>query len=43
MISVWGKFYPTTNNYKEMDALHALYPTTAKDHTKDWLNREYSF
>jgi alpha-D-xyloside xylohydrolase len=43
MISVWGKFYPTTNNYKEMDALHALYPTTARDHTKDWLNREYSF
>jgi len=43
MISVWGKFYPTTSNYKEMDALHALYPTTAKDHVKDWLNREYSF
>jgi alpha-D-xyloside xylohydrolase len=43
MISVWGKFYPTTNNYKEMDALHALYPTTANDHVKDWLNREYSF
>ena len=43
MISVWGKFYPTTNNYKEMEALHALYPTTAKDHVKDWLNREYSF
>lgn len=43
MISVWGKFYPTTNNFKEMDAIHALYPTTAKDHVKDWLNREYSF
>jgi alpha-D-xyloside xylohydrolase len=43
MISVWGKFYPTTNNYKEMDAIHALYPTTANDRTKDWLNREYSF
>ena len=43
MISVWGKFYPTTNNYKEMDAIHALYPTTARDHVKDWLNREYSF
>jgi alpha-D-xyloside xylohydrolase len=43
MISVWGKFYPTTSNYKEMDAIHALYPTTAKEHVKDWLNREYSF
>jgi alpha-D-xyloside xylohydrolase len=43
MISVWGKFYPTTNNYKAMDAIHALYPTTATDKTKDWLNREYSF
>jgi alpha-D-xyloside xylohydrolase len=43
MISVWGKFYPTTDNYKAMDAIHALYPTTARDHVKDWLNREYSF
>jgi len=43
MISVWGKFYPTTANFKEMDAIGALYPTTAKDKTKDWLNREYSF
>jgi alpha-D-xyloside xylohydrolase len=43
MISVWGKFYPTTDNYKAMDAIHALYPTTAKEHVKDWLNREYSF
>lgn len=43
MISVWGKFYPTTKNYQEMDAIHALYPTTAKRHTRDWLNREYSF
>jgi alpha-D-xyloside xylohydrolase len=43
MISVWGKYYPTTSNYKAMDALGALYPTTAKDKTKDWLNREYSF
>jgi alpha-D-xyloside xylohydrolase len=43
MISVWGKFYPTTNNYKAMDAIHALYPTTAEEHVKDWLNREYSF
>ncbi|HEY2433258.1 MAG TPA: TIM-barrel domain-containing protein [Vicinamibacterales bacterium] len=43
MISVWGKFYPTTRNYKAMDAIHALYPTTATDHVKDWLNREYSF
>jgi alpha-D-xyloside xylohydrolase len=43
MISVWGKFYPTTDNYKAMDGIHALYPTTAKEHVKDWLNREYSF
>jgi alpha-D-xyloside xylohydrolase len=43
MISVWGKFYPSTNNFREMDAIHALYPTTAQDHVKDWLNREYSF
>jgi len=43
MISVWGKYYPVTANYKAMDAIGALYPTTARDKTKDWLNREYSF
>ncbi len=43
MISVWGKFYPATNNYKAMATIGALYPTTAKEHVKDWLNREYSF
>jgi alpha-D-xyloside xylohydrolase len=43
MISVWGKFYPATTNYREMDALHALYPTTIEDKTKDWLHREYAF
>ena len=43
MISVWGKYYPTTNNYKAMDAIGALYKTTIDDGTKDWLNRNYTF
>jgi len=43
MISVWGKFYPTTENYKAMQAIGALYPTTITDRTRDWLQREYAF
>ena len=28
MISVWGKFYPATENFKAMRAIDALYPAT---------------
>ena len=34
MISVWGKFYPTTDNYKALAAKDAMYPVYP---TKDWV------
>jgi alpha-D-xyloside xylohydrolase len=43
MISVWGKFYPDTDNAKALAAVHGLYETTIKDGTKDWLGRTYAF
>jgi len=43
MISVWGKFYPATENFKAMRAIDALYSTTLDDRTRDWLNQEYAF
>ena len=39
MVSVWGKFYPVTENYKALKAIDGLYLTTITDHTRDWLNR----
>ena len=43
MISVWGKFYPITENFKAMRAIDALYHTTIDDRTRDWLQHEYAF
>ncbi|HXT32178.1 MAG TPA: TIM-barrel domain-containing protein, partial [Vicinamibacterales bacterium] len=43
MISVWGKFYPVTENFKAMRAIDALYHTTIDDRTRDWLQHEYAF
>jgi alpha-D-xyloside xylohydrolase len=43
MISVWGKYYPVTDNFKAMRAIDALYPTTINDRTRDWLQHEYAF
>jgi alpha-D-xyloside xylohydrolase len=43
MISVWGKFYPATQNFKAMRAIDALYSTTIENRTRDWLDREYAF
>jgi alpha-D-xyloside xylohydrolase len=43
MVSVWGKFYPVTENYKALKAIDGLYLTTINDRTRDWLNHEYAF
>jgi len=43
MISVWGKFYPATENFKAMRAIDALYPATIEERTRDWLQHEYAF
>jgi alpha-D-xyloside xylohydrolase len=43
MISVWPKFYTTTDNFREMKEKGFLYPETLKRPTKDWLGHVHSF
>ena len=42
MISVWPKFYYTTEHYKELDALGAMYQQAIKDSIRDWIIRVIS-
>jgi alpha-D-xyloside xylohydrolase len=41
MISVWPKFYPTTANYKELDAAGFMYRKNVEDGFLDWVGRGY--
>ncbi|MBN1144523.1 MAG: DUF5110 domain-containing protein [Bacteroidales bacterium] len=41
MISVWPKFYHTTEHYKELDAIGAMYKLAVKDSIRDWVGRGY--
>ena len=41
MISVWPKFYPTTDNYKELDAAGAAYHGNLEQGNKDWVGIGY--
>ena len=41
MISVWPKFYPTTDNYKELDAAGAMYHGNIEQGNKDWVGVGY--
>ncbi len=41
MISVWPKFYHTTEHYKELDAMGAMYQLAVKDSIRDWVGRGY--
>jgi alpha-D-xyloside xylohydrolase len=41
MISVWPKFYPTTDNYKELAARGHVYPGNLKMGNKDWVGPGY--
>ena len=43
MISVWPKFYPTTENFKALQAKGFLYPETLKRPTTDWLGHVHTF
>lgn len=43
MISVWGKFYPTTDNAKAMQAAGFLYQPTLQENIKDWVGPKYSY
>ncbi len=41
MISVWPKFYPTTENYRELDAKGHMYRRNVEAGTKDWVGAGY--
>ena len=41
MISVWPKFYVTTQHYRELDSLGAIYPKAVEDSIRDWIYPGY--
>ncbi len=41
MISVWPKFYPSTDNYKELDAVGGVYHGNIDAGAKDWVGPGY--
>ncbi|MCI2082914.1 MAG: DUF5110 domain-containing protein [Bacteroidales bacterium] len=41
MISVWPKFYCTTEHYKELDKIGAIYRQAIKDSIHDWVGKSY--
>jgi alpha-D-xyloside xylohydrolase len=43
MISVWPKFYTTTENFRAMKEKGFLYPETLKRPTTDWLGHVHTF
>ncbi len=42
MISVWPKFYPTTDTYKELEKAGAVYQGNLKMGNKDWVGPGYA-
>lgn len=42
MISVWPKFYPTTDTYKELEAAGAVYKGNLEMGNKDWVGPGYA-
>jgi alpha-D-xyloside xylohydrolase len=42
MISIWGKFYPTTANFKELDAKGLIYHRNLEMGAKDWVGPGYA-
>lgn len=42
MISVWPKFYPTTDNFKELDAAGAVYRGNLDQGNRDWVGPGYA-
>ena len=42
MISVWPKFYPATDNYKELDAAGFMYRGNIEAGAKDWVGPGYT-
>ena len=43
MISVWPKFYPTTDNYKALDAKGWVYKANITDGKKDFVGYNFTF
>ncbi len=43
MISVWGKFYPGTTNFVEMQKAGYLYQPPLDAKVRDWINFPYTF
>ncbi|MDD2437802.1 MAG: glycoside hydrolase family 31 protein [Massilibacteroides sp.] len=41
MISVWPKFYATTEHYKEFDEKGWMYRRAVKDSIRDWIGKGY--
>lgn len=41
MLSVWPKFYVTTEHFKEMEAIGAMYMQAVKDGVRDWVGPGY--
>ena len=41
MISVWPKFYYTTDHYKEFDSKGWMYRQAVNDSVRDWIGRGY--
>lgn len=41
MISVWPKFYPTTDNYKTLDARGCMFNGNIEDKNLDWVGPGY--
>ncbi|MCM1150906.1 MAG: DUF5110 domain-containing protein [Alistipes sp.] len=41
MVSVWPKFYCTTDHYKELDAIGAIYRRAVQDSVRDWIGAGY--
>lgn len=41
MISIWPKFYPATDNYKELDAKGFIYHRNIEQGARDWVGPGY--
>ncbi|WP_193161955.1 TIM-barrel domain-containing protein [Microbulbifer hainanensis] len=41
MISVWPKFYPTTDNYKELNAAGCMFNKNIEEKNLDWIGSGY--
>ncbi|MFN3668220.1 MAG: TIM-barrel domain-containing protein [Brevundimonas sp.] len=42
IISVWPKFYPTTEHYRELDAIGGMYTRNVEAGARDWVGPGYA-